>query len=108
MDWLPILIIVILIVAFIAYILLQCKKKGIRAVAIEAILKAEEQYNTTTGKERLNLAVSYVYNRLPSIVTSIFPEDIVNSIVEKLVQEIFDETKKLLDYNKEANVNEEK
>lgn len=108
MDWLPILIIVILIVAFITYILFQCKKKGIRAVAIEAILKAEEQYNTTTGKERLNLAVSYVYNRLPSIVTSIFPEDIVNSIVEKLVQEIFDETKKLLDYNKEANVNEEK
>ena len=101
-NWLPLLIVVIVVLIFIGIIIYLCKKKGLRQVALQAILFAEEQYNSTTGQERLQIAIDYVYSRLPSAITIILPKDFLNTILKNFIQKLFDEVKQLLDYQKQA------
>ena len=99
-NWLPLTIILAVIIAFIIYIVKRCKEKGLRQTAIEAILKAEEQYNSTTFKERLELAVEYVYASLPDVLKIAFTKDIIRKYLTNFIQKVFDEVKALLDYQK--------
>ena len=106
-NWLPLLIVILVVLIFIGIIIYLCKKKGLRQVALEAILYAEKQYNSTTGKERLEIAVNFMYDKLPCFITSIMPKETMKFMLENFIQTIFDEVKELLDYQKPTIENNE-
>src|SRR5574344_1874951 len=95
-NWLPLLILVLVVIGFIIYLIYLSKKKGLRQVALEAILIAEEKWNTTTGKERLQIAVDYVYDYIPSYVKIFLSKELHNKILADFIQKVFDEVKKVL------------
>lgn len=99
-NWLPLLILVLVVISFIIYLIYLSKKKGLRQVALEAILIAEEKWNTTTGKERLQIAVDYVYDYIPSYVKIFLSKELLNKILADFIQKVFDEVKKVLDFQK--------
>ena len=99
-NWLPLLILVLVVIGFIIYLIYLSKKKGLRQVALEAILVAEEKWNTTTGKERLQIAVDYVYDYIPSYVKIFLSKELLNKILADFIQKVFDEVKKVLDFQK--------
>ena len=112
MEWirfnLPELIILLLaVIAFILYIIYLCKRDGLRKVAIRAILEAEKLYNSTTGKERLAFAISYVYDVLPTYIKAVLPKAFLESFLENFIQEVFNQVKDLLDFEKGADLIEE-
>ena len=88
-------IVVIAILAFILYLVWQIKKKGLRATAVDLIVKAEEMFRQGDNENKLN----YVIDKIISITIpkplSIF---ITRDAVKSFVQSVFDETKKALDY----------
>ena len=105
---LPELIILILtIISFVLYIVYLCKRDGLRSVALRAILEAERQYNSTTGKERLSFAVDYVYEYLPKYIKIILPKLILKDFLQRFIQEVFNQVKDLLDYEKGVDLIEE-
>jgi len=91
------LVILIVLVVLIIFKIAKTNKK-LRATIIKAILYAEKLHNTTTGQERLELAIDYVLNRIPTSISMFIPKELLFKIVNELVQKIFDETKELLDY----------
>ena len=99
-NWLPLLILVLVVIGFIIYLIYLSKKKGLRQVALKAILIAEEKWNTTTGKERLQIAVDYVYDYIPSYVKIFLSKELLNKILADFIQKVFDEVKKVLDFQK--------
>lgn len=88
-------IIVIAILAFILYLVWQIKKKGLRATAVDLIVKAEEMFRQGDNENKLN----YVIDKIISITIpkplSLF---ITRDSLKSFVQSVFDETKKALDY----------
>ena len=92
------LIIILIIIIYIIIVCVSKTNKKLRAIIIKAILFAERQYNSTTGKERLNIAVNYVMSRLPDSIQKIIPKELLLNYLVNIVQKIFDETKELLDY----------
>ena len=92
------LIIMLIIIIYIILVYIAKTNKKLRAVIIKAILYAEKLHNTTTGQERLELAIDYVLNRIPTSISMFIPKELLFKIVNDLVQKIFDETKELLDY----------
>lgn len=108
-NWLPLTIILISILVIIGIIVYLCKKNGLKQVAYQAILLAEEHYNSTTGQERLDLAINYMYSKLINkfpIISNIIPESLAKSAIRIIIQKIFDEIKLVLDYQK-PQINEE-
>lgn len=97
-NWLPLTIIILVVLAFIAWIVYLCKKRGLRETALEAILVAEKEFKSGEGKQKMEFAVNYVFELLPVYLKVLFPKDTICSILEKFIQKIFDEVKKLLDY----------
>lgn len=109
MEWikfnLPELIILLLaIISFILYIVYLCKRDGLRKTALQAILEAEKLYNSTTGKERLAFAIAYVYDLLPAYVKAVLPRTFLESFLENFIQEVFNQVKDLLDFEKGADL----
>ena len=88
-------ILAVAILAFILYLVWQIKKKGLRATAVDLIVKAEEMFRQGDNENKLN----YVIDKIISITIpkplSIF---ITRDSVKSFVQSVFDETKKALDY----------
>ncbi len=88
-------IVVIAILAFILYLVWQIKKKGLRATAVDLIVKAEEMFRQGDNENKLN----YVIDKIISII---IPKPlrlfITRDAVKSFVQSVFDETKKALDY----------
>ena len=88
-------IVVIAILAFILYLVWQIKKIGLRATAVDLIVKAEEMFRQGDNENKLN----YVIDKIISITIpkplSLF---ITRDSVKSFVQSVFDETKKALDY----------
>lgn len=88
-------IVVIAILAFILYLVWQIKKKGLRATAVDLIVKAEEMFRQGDNENKLN----YVIDKIISITIpkplSLF---ITRDSIKSFVQSVFDETKKALDY----------
>ena len=105
MDWLSLAIVIIAVLIIIGIIIYLCKKNGLKQVAYQAILLAEEHYNSTTGQERLDLAINYMYSKLPTIITYI-PEPLLKAVIKTFIQRVFDEIKLVLDYQK-PQINEE-
>jgi hypothetical protein len=88
-------IVVIAILAFILYLVWQIKKKGLRATAVDLIVKAEDMFRQGDNENKLN----YVIDKIISII---IPKPlrlfITRDSVKSFVQSVFDETKKALDY----------
>lgn len=98
-----IILFVILIIAIMSLIINSLKfNKELREIILRAILVAENEYNNTTGEERLELATKYVYSKLPMKLRLLISPETALAILEKLVQKTFDEIKNILDYSKEG------
>lgn len=96
-----IILLVIVIVLAVLYVIYLIKRYGFKKVALQAILFAEKQYNTTSGKERMNIAIDFVYdNYIPEYIKSILSKETLHNILDKAIQKVFDESKQLLDYQR--------
>lgn len=100
MTWLYITILIMVVIIFAIYIIYQAKKNGLRETALAAILKAEEQYYSTTGKERFEIAFNYVYELIPVAWKVILPKELLKKFLDNLIQSTFDEVKDLLNFEK--------
>lgn len=99
-NWLPLLIVVLIVLGFIGWIVYLCKKKGLRTIALNAILEAEKELASADGAEKMAAAIAYFYNLLPVYIRALMPLDMVRGFIERFIQKIFDEVKELLDYQK--------
>ena len=95
---LSIAIIILACIGAIIYLAWQIKKKGLRKVAIDLIVEAEERLDD--NQERFNSVVNTLIMLLPKPFNFI----ITTKTIEKLVQTTFDEIKKALDYIPEENL----
>lgn len=85
---------VLLIAAFIVYIVWQIKKKGLRQFAVEFIVKAEDMFNHGDNEGKLN----YVIDKVISLIPAPLSFFITRETVKAFVQSVFDSVKKALDY----------
>lgn len=93
-HWLELLIVVLFFIATIIYVAWQIKKKGLRQTAIDFIVEAEKIYDSESGQTKKE----YVIKRIYDIVPPIFKIFVTEENIDRLVQKIFDEIKKALDY----------
>jgi uncharacterized membrane protein YjgN (DUF898 family) len=84
--------ILIICIAFGIYIAWKIKKEGLKQFVVDAIVYAEE--NITYNEDKFN----YVVERVIALIPAPFNLFITTSMVEKLVQDVFDLVKKALDY----------
>ena len=87
-------IVVIAILAFILYLVCQIKKKGLRATAVDLIVKAEDMFKQGDNENKLN----YVIDKIIAIIPMPLSLFITRDSLKSFVQSVFDETKKALDY----------
>lgn len=87
-------IVVIAILAFILYLVWQIKKKGLRATAVDLIVKAEDMFKQGDNENKLN----YVIDKIIAIIPMPLGLFITREAVREFIQTIFDEVKKALDY----------
>ena len=92
------IVIVLACIASILYLAWKIKKNGLRKVAIDLIVEAEERLED--NEEKFNAVVNTLIMLLPKPFNFI----ITTRTVEKLVQNTFDEIKKALDYIPEENL----
>jgi hypothetical protein len=85
---------VLLIAAFIVYIVWQIKKKGLRQFAVDCIVKAEDMYNHGDNEGKLN----YVIDKVIAVIPAPLSLFITRETVKAFVQSVFDSVKKALDY----------
>ena len=97
-------IIVLLFIVFILYWVWEIKKKGLKTSIIEFIVKAEEHFKQGENEEKMN----YVIDKIIVLVPLPFSLIITREMVKKIIQNVFDEIKKALDYRQvEENVSRE-
>ena len=87
-------IVVIAILAFILYLVWQIKKKGLRATAVDLIVKAEDMFKQGDNENKLN----YVIDKIIVLIPAPLSFFITREAVSEFIQTIFDEVKKALDY----------
>lgn len=85
---------VLLIAAFIVYIVWQIKKKGLRQFAVDFIVKAEDMFNQGDNEGKLN----YVIDKVIALIPAPLSFFITRETVKAFVQSVFDSVKKALDY----------
>ena len=90
-----------LLVLFI-YIGWQVKKKGLKQVAIDMIIKAEDMYNKGQNKEKMDFVIEKIEKTLSAtLVGKILLNFITRGMIEHFIQNIFNTLKKALDYKPE-------
>jgi len=99
-NWLPLGIIVIVVILFIIKLVKKCLEVGMRETALNAILEAEKAFKSGEGKEKMEFAIDYVFDLLPLYIKIIVPKSMLVEFVHNFIQTLFDEVKKLLDYQK--------
>lgn len=87
-------IVVIAILAFIMYLVWQIKKKGLRATAVDLIVKAEDMFKQGENEKKIN----YVIDKIIVLIPAPLSFFITRETVREFIQTIFDEVKKALDY----------
>jgi hypothetical protein len=91
---LEIAVIVLLVIVFIIWLVWQIKKKGLKEFTIDMIIKAEDMYEKGQNDEKFDYVVEKVIALLPKPFNLL----ISTTMVENLVQNVFDGLKKALDY----------
>lgn len=99
-NWLPLVVIIVVVILFIIKLIKKCLEVGMREAALDAILQAEKEFTSGKGKEKMQFAIDYVFDLLPLYVKVLVPKNILIEFVHKFIQTLFDEVKKLLDYQK--------
>lgn len=92
--YVEIAIIAIAVMAFILYVIWQIKKNGLRDVAVKYIVIAEDKFNKGDNQKKLN----YVIDKVIAFIPAPFSLFITRELVKELVQSVFDNVKKALDY----------
>ena len=87
-------IIVLLLLAYIIYIIWKLKEKGLKPFIVEFIVKAEENFKQGENQEKMDFVIEKIIALIP-LPFSVF---ITKNMVKKLIQSVFDEIKKALDY----------
>lgn len=90
----PTAIIILLLAVFILYIIWQIQKKGLKPFIIDFIVKAEEIYNHGENQEKMD----YVIDKIIALVPVPFSLIITRNMVKEIIQKVFNEIKKALDY----------
>ena len=72
----------------------EIKKNGLRKVAIDIIVKAEELLGSGKGKEKMQYAITQFLVLLPKPIRVFFTVE----SVENFIQEVFDDIKEALEY----------
>jgi hypothetical protein len=87
-NWLPLLIVIIAVIGLVVYFV---KKKGLRQLATDAIVWAEKEFSTESGKEKMQNAIDYCQQWVP------FLKFIPDSMIESFLQAVFDQIKEALE-----------
>lgn len=94
-------IVLALLVLFI-YIGWQIKKRGLKQVAIDMIIKAEDMYNKGQNKEKMDFVIEKIEKALSAtLIGKILLNFITRGMIEHFIQNIFNTLKKALDYKPE-------
>lgn len=94
MEWLSIVIIAVVIIAAVIFLVYKIKKDGLRKVAIEFIVMAEEKFEYGKNSAKFNYVFDAVYKLIPNWLKFLFTkENVIN-----FIQNVFDEIKIALDY----------
>lgn len=91
------LCIILLIIACIVSLLVlwyKVQKEGLRKTIIDLILVAEKSFSAGRGTDKMDYVIGNVLNILPTPIKGIITID----MVEKFIQNIFDEIKEVLEY----------
>ena len=96
-DTLSIIVLVLSFVILVACLFYQIKKNGLRKVAMDIILRAEELLGSGKGKEKMQYAITQFLVLLP-MPLRLF---ITPQAVEAFIQEVFDDIKETLEYKNE-------
>lgn len=94
-EMISLIVLIVIVLAFIGYIIYTIYKKGLRQTAIDFICLAEKYFEYGKNTDKFQYVYSRIYDCLPSII-KIF---ITKEILEKFIQEVFDEIKVALDIN---------
>lgn len=89
-----------LIIVLILFLLIKFSVK-FRKIAYKLFVKAEEEYKSGEGEEKMNYVVSNIHSILPGCVSMFIPE----AVLKKILQCFFNELKDVLDdgkFNKSA------
>lgn len=88
---------VMIIVAIILLIYMLIKlNKNIRLKAYELFLKAEHEFISGHGENKMDYVVENIHNYLPTMISIFISEE----TLKKILQKMFDEIKDLLDDGK--------
>ena len=93
-HWLELIILALFLVGAIIYIAWLFKKKGLRGVVIDLIVKAEAEFKQGENNEKLNFVIDKLIAKIP-LPFSLF---ITKTTIKKFIQAIFNEIKQALDY----------
>lgn len=108
MEYIPYIVLAIVIIVFIGYIVYSIKKKGLKQVALEWIIMAEKEFQKGENKEKFEYVYKAIYNVLPAFVKVFISEDVAENILSKFIQGVFDFVKPALDYGVEVDNPEQK
>lgn len=93
-DVVSIIVLVLSFVILVACLFYEIKKNGLRKVAIDIIVKAEELLGSGKGKEKMQYAITQFLVLLPKPIR-VF---VTVEAVENFIQEVFDDIKEALEY----------
>lgn len=85
--------ILLLFILFI-YVLWQIKKKGLKPLIVEFIIKAEDSFKQGENKEKMDFVIDKIITLIP-LPFSLF---VTRDILKNIIQKVFDEIKQALDY----------
>lgn len=89
------IIIGVLAILLILFLLIKFSSK-FRKVAYKLFVKAEKEYKSGEGQEKMEYVISNIHSWLPEYISMFIPE----SVLKKILQWFFDELKDVLDDGK--------
>lgn len=87
-NWQPLLVVIIIAILMIIYL---AKRKGIRQLATDAIVWAEETFKSEDGQKKMQEAIDYCQQIIP--VLNLLPD----RLIKMFIQSVFDQIKGALD-----------
>ena len=98
-NWQPLLVVIIIAIIMIVYLI---QRKGIRQLATDAIVWAEETFKTEDGQKKMQEAIDYCQQVFPFL--NIIPD----RLIKMFIQSVFDQIKGALDLQIDVPKEEEK
>ena len=107
MEYIPYIVLAIVVIAFVIYIIYSTKKKGLKQTALEWILIAESEFQKGQNDAKFAFVYRSLYNLLPAVIKVFISEDVAKNILSKFIQDVFDYIKPALDYGVEGEIKDE-